>query len=180
MILTDALTRFTVLVPCRTSDSARDTAARLYAHLFAYFGLPDVLVSDNDNLLSSSFFSMLCLLLNVKRVFTTIAHPEANGLVERRIGVIKERLRALLPPGKKTRWAVRLPLIQFHLNSAVCSSTGVSPAFAMTGCVPSDPLELEIAAITDRRSPVASALSFINQRAGIMMKLRETHDAKQA
>ena len=63
--------------------------------LFAQFGLPEVLVSDNGPNFVSSEFNEFLHRNGVKQVTSALAHPASNGLAERAIKTVKEGLSKL-------------------------------------------------------------------------------------
>lgn len=178
LLVVDALTRFVILIPARSTDTSWDTAQRLLNHAISLFGWPREIVSDQDSLLTSRFTRSLCKLAGINHLTTTVVHPEANGRAEARVKAVKERLQTVLAPGHKQEWARRLPAIQLALNSAVNSTTGCSPVFAMTGAQPADPLLLEIRAATTGLTENQDALQFLADRFSALLDIRE-HEAER-
>ena len=56
---------------------------------FADKGIPEQLVSDNGTNFTSELIRQMCLKLQIRQIFSSVYHPEANGLVERWNGTMK-------------------------------------------------------------------------------------------
>ena len=97
--------------------------------LFAQFGLPEVLVSDNGPNFVSSEFKEFLHHNGVKQVTSAPAHPASNGLAERAVKTVKEGLSKL----KSGTIADRLFRFLFTYRNTPHSITGVSPAELLLG-----------------------------------------------
>ena len=64
--------------------------------------------------------------LGVTRIKTSVFHPEANGLVERFHGTLKQMLRKFVSDNV-TLWDKYLPYLLFAYREVPCASTGYSP-----------------------------------------------------
>jgi transposase InsO family protein len=56
-------------------------------------GIPDQLVSDNGTNFTSELIQQMCSKLQIRQIFSSVYHPEANGLVERWNGTMKRCLK---------------------------------------------------------------------------------------
>ena len=61
--------------------------------LFARFGLPETIVSDNGTLFTSMEFENFCKLLSINHLKSVPYHPRSNGLVERFIDIFKRAIK---------------------------------------------------------------------------------------
>lgn len=161
-----------MLIPCRTTDKARDLAERLYSYVFSFFGLPHTIVSDNDILTSAKFFRSLAALMGIRHLSTTVNHPEANGRAEAKVKTVKERLQTLLEFGSKDKWAARLAMVQLSINSAISSATGFSPLYTLTGAQPFDPLALAVRQRTNGMVDNVEALNFVLARHAALLEIK--------
>ena len=59
--------------------------------LFAQFGIPEVVVTDNGACFVSEEFEMYLTRNGVKHITSTPYHPSTNGLAERAVQVVKKR-----------------------------------------------------------------------------------------
>ncbi|XP_022032914.1 uncharacterized protein LOC110934027 [Helianthus annuus] len=55
----------------------------LWEHIVCRFGLPLYLVSDNGTQFTDRIFQEWCTNLHIQQIFTSVAHPQGNGQVER-------------------------------------------------------------------------------------------------
>ncbi|KAI0986081.1 hypothetical protein GJ496_000923 [Pomphorhynchus laevis] len=112
--------------------------ASLHAHtviskmreVFARLGVPAELVSDNGPPFTSALFTTFLKNNNIRHRLTTPYHPKSNGLIERLVQTVKQRV--LL---RCERGAVNKRLQQFlmsYRNSIHCS-TKETPARLMIG-----------------------------------------------
>jgi hypothetical protein len=140
LVVMDVLTKFVYLVPCLKTDSAETTAKRLFAQVFCVHGAPVVLQSDRDTKFCSAFFSQLMVCFNVRQAMGGAYDHRWNGIVENMNRQVECLLRSVLAHHKDRAFTEYLPLVAFSLNSAVHSSTKMSPYFAMFGVEPCNPV----------------------------------------
>ncbi len=89
----------------------------------ARFGVPETLTSDRG----TQFF---CSKLGMRHVMTTAYHPQANGLVVRTHGQLKDALRARQAG---VDWPTHLPWVLLGLRAAPKEVSGLSSAEAVFG-----------------------------------------------
>ena len=95
LVLTDHFSRWKDAIPL--PDGTAETVARaLDERIFAYFGLPERIHSDQGAQFESVMFQELCQLWGVQKSRTTAYHPQGNGVVERGNKELGDGLRALL------------------------------------------------------------------------------------
>ena len=71
----------------------------------------------------------LASLLRFKHLVVVAYHPQANGIVERRMKEVMNHLRALVFENRiRDVWSFYLPLVQRILNYSVDGSIGTQPA----------------------------------------------------
>ena len=68
----------------------------LWEFIICRFGLPQQLVSDNGTQFADNGLQEWLKELLITQVFASVAHPQANGLVERANRTIKEGIKARL------------------------------------------------------------------------------------
>jgi transposase InsO family protein len=67
------------------------------------------LTVDNDKQFDHQDFREFCNSIDTKAVFTSIYHPQSNGVVERANGKIFSAIKKRLLDDKKGKWAEQLP-----------------------------------------------------------------------
>ena len=94
-----------------------------------------------QNLLLMLYKSFLSS-LGVKIRHSTPLHSQANGLAERCIQTIEQTLHTVLVSDKPKTWHEVLPSCVFAYNTAVSSTTSVSPFQLMFGRLPRGPIQV--------------------------------------
>ena len=94
--------------------SAAECASAMFHELISHFGVPVVITSDRDTQFTSSLWSAICSLLNIKHKTITAFHPQSNGIVERFHRQLKNSLGACLA---SSDWFVHLPWVLLGLRS---------------------------------------------------------------
>ena len=79
------------------STSAEATIAKL-RNIFATFGLPEQLVSDNGSSFTSTEFQKFLMEKGVKQILTSPYHPSSNELAERAVQTFKNAVKKLDGP----------------------------------------------------------------------------------
>ena len=112
-------------LPNKTSDIVTD-ALTTFVH---DFGTPRSIVLDNGGEFQGAAFQNFCRRNQIRLLHTTPYHPQGNGVVERMHRTLKSVLASLCN-GYPLRWPQLIRQCQGVLNSAVHTSTGVTPFFA--------------------------------------------------
>ena len=127
LVVIDAKSKWLEVVPV-TSTSANSTIVTLRS-LFARFGVPRSLVSDNGPGFTSAEFAKFLSDNGVTHIRTAPYHPCSNGLAERAVRTTKEALRKVT----SGTFNQRLSRFLFNYRVTPSASTGISPAVAMFG-----------------------------------------------
>lgn len=85
------------------NDLTADTLIEKLEDIFAYFGYPKNLVSDNGPPYTSYAFKKYCEENNIKLIHTPPYHPASNGMVERGVQTVKQILKKLVLDAKRLR-----------------------------------------------------------------------------
>ena len=99
--------------------------------LFARWGLPKVVTTDNGPQLTSAEFSDFLAGKGVKHIRTAFYHPQANGGVERFNATLKNGIRAHMAQG--CTFDVALNQTVLHYRASPHCTTQVSPSLLMLG-----------------------------------------------
>ncbi|GAA5972542.1 hypothetical protein JCM11641_001892 [Rhodosporidiobolus odoratus] len=136
LTMTDRLTGYTRILPCRSKDGAREIAELVYRGWFCLFGLPQRLVSDRDKLFTSKFWRTLHKRVGLHLQMSTSFHPETDGRSERTNKTVVQILRQYVSRQQQD-WVSHLSSVEFSVNAAVNDSTGKSPFELVLGFTPS-------------------------------------------
>ena len=127
--LVDAATGFIITNPVKdkTSNGVTET---LLDKFMPYFGCPKVLVTDKGKENVNKEIELLCNKYNIKHIISSTYHPQSNGMVERRQGMILSFLRKLTTSyADQGNWDKKLSDFQLITNSTVSKARGYSPFF---------------------------------------------------
>ncbi|KAM3961452.1 LOW QUALITY PROTEIN: uncharacterized protein ACR2FA_004568 [Aphomia sociella] len=122
LIFVDSYSRWPEVFIVNNTNSA--TVIKYLRMLFATHGLCEVLVSDNGTQLISEEMNTFLNANNIKHVTTAPYHPATNGLAERMVQTVKDKLRKM----SDIPWDIRIPNMLLGLRATPCSSTNKSPA----------------------------------------------------
>uniref|UniRef100_A0A8C9TGR2 Gypsy retrotransposon integrase-like protein 1 n=1 Tax=Scleropages formosus TaxID=113540 RepID=A0A8C9TGR2_SCLFO len=100
LIVMDAYARWPEIVPMQSTTSAK--TIEVLRHLFAAYGLPQEVVTDNGPQFTSREFEQFLLLNGVKHTESPAYHPASNGLAERLVQNLKRTLAKNRAVGGKT------------------------------------------------------------------------------
>ncbi|CAI5681075.1 unnamed protein product, partial [Oreochromis niloticus] len=114
---------------------------RLVEEMFARFGVPAELHSDQGRNFESKVFGEICRRLGVEKTRTTPLHPQSDGLVERFNRTLATQL-AILTSGHQRDWDRHLPLVLWSYRTAVQESSQCTPAALMFGRELRTPVDL--------------------------------------
>ncbi|XP_076937506.1 uncharacterized protein LOC143605174 [Bidens hawaiensis] len=112
------------------SITASSVKKFLWEFIICRFGLPLELVSDVVTQFADSGLQEWLKELHVTQIFTSVAHPQANGQVERTNRTIKEGIKVRLGT-KRTGWVDELPHVLWAFRTHKFSSNSEMP-FSLT------------------------------------------------
>lgn len=93
LVIIDAHTKYLDIVPM--AHATTNGVIDALRHLFATFGLPEHLVSDNGSQFTSDVFQRFLRENGIHHTRTAPGHPATNGLAERYVGYFKEKMKLL-------------------------------------------------------------------------------------
>ena len=125
----DVFTKFMMAVPL-TATSSRDVINAINAHWIAKFGPFKRYLSDNGSNFASAETHAFIRGLGATVLHSTPYHPQGNGVAERMMRTIQDTI-AKEDATTHTEWDLLLPSITYSINTAVSTTTGFSPYFAV-------------------------------------------------
>ena len=104
---------------------------RVLQDMFARWGIPEQIVTDNGPQFISSDFTMFLTSHGVKHIRTAPYHPASNGAAERVVQTVKQALRAGLQAGDPIEECLASFLLRYRNTQH--ATTGVAPSELMVG-----------------------------------------------
>ena len=126
-IVVDAHTKWPEVIPMKTT-TANNTITVLRS-LFARYGIPNQIVSDNGSQFTSEEYRKFCESNGIRRTLVAPYHPSSNGEAERFVQTFKSALRRAKSEDLKQALAQFL----LHYRTSSHGTTGKSPAEMMFG-----------------------------------------------
>ena len=127
LILVDAHSKWIDVHPVKNANST--TTIQKLRSIFATHGLPEMIVSDNGSVFTSSEFKEFTSRNAIRHVTTAPYHPSSNGLAERAVQTFKASMKKITAGSVETR--VARFLFQYRLTPH--ASTGRPPAELLLG-----------------------------------------------
>ena len=130
----DANTKFVTTVAL-ADQQAETIKEELWPKWFAYFGIPNSLLSDQGPNVDGRVIRELCKQLKILKMHSSPYHPEGNGSTERSIGSVKTIIRSMCQARSIAveDWDKLLEEATLAYNNTVNKSTGFSPFRSMFG-----------------------------------------------
>ena len=125
-VVIDMLTSMVHLVPTKQTYRATDIAELMFDAIYKLHSLPGQIVSDRDSLFTSKFWKRLHRLLDTELRMSSAFHPQTDGATERANRTTTQMIRQCVSPNQKD-WVLKLPAIEFAIDSARSSTTDFSP-----------------------------------------------------
>ena len=129
LIAVDAHSKWPEVVQMNTTNAAQTIT--VLRQMFATYGLPKQLVSDNGPQFTSAEFTEFCSVNEIQHVRVAPYHPSSNGLAERFVQTFKGEMKK----GEKDGLPLPHRLASFLLTYCTTphATTGVPPCVLMMG-----------------------------------------------
>ena len=128
LIIVDVLSRFVITKPLKSMEG-KEIARALY-EVFALFGPPKAMQSDNGTEFINKVVKALTAAAGVDHRQVVAWNPRANGLAERTVKVVKDLLKKKLE-GVWERWDEALPGVSFAINTAKDAALSQTAPFTL-------------------------------------------------
>ncbi|XGW28165.1 hypothetical protein V3C99_008177 [Haemonchus contortus] len=125
LIVVDAYSKWPEVIEMSTTTSK--ATIRQLSRLFAQFGYPETLVSDNGSQFTSTDFTEFCKANGIAHLRSPPYHPQSNGQAERFVDTFKRALEKL-KNSETTTEAVQKFLLSYRSTPCTSSPEGRSPA----------------------------------------------------
>ena len=113
-------------------DLRSSTVIKHFDAMFAQFGNPELLVTDNGTQFVSDEIKKFCKKRGIEHITSATYHPQSNGRAERGVETIKNRLAKYSPDKDKTE-ALNEILQNYRSSPKMSNLNGLSPAELFIG-----------------------------------------------
>nr|XP_014428535.1 protein NYNRIN-like [Pelodiscus sinensis] len=111
--------------PCKKAD-AITVAKKLLNHYIPSWGIPLVISSDRGTHFTGQIVQKLTKYYSIRQALHCPRHPESAGAVERRNGILKNKLAKICEDSGLT-WVEALPIALMSMRATPNRKTGLSP-----------------------------------------------------
>jgi hypothetical protein len=124
--------RAAVFLPCSSTVTGPGIAQLYLDNVYRWFGLPSKMISDRDPRFTSHFGKALMEKLGIQQNLSMTAHPQTDGLSERKNQWVEQYLRLVtsMNPESWTNW---LSIASAVHNNRRNTTTGLSPNQILLG-----------------------------------------------
>lgn len=126
LLLVDSFSRWFDAHMMKTTTSAKLIA--VLRSIFAYFGLPSIIVSDNGPPFNSKEFITFCENNGIDCLKSPPYHPQSNGWAECGVRTIKQSLRKMILENKGAQIELLLARFLMKYRNTPTTTTGKSPS----------------------------------------------------
>ena len=131
VVFQDLFTKWPMAFP--TPDQKTERIVRLLVEqIVPLFGVPEALLSDRGTNLLSVLMQDVCKLLGIKKLNTTVHHPQCDGMIERLNRTLKAMLRKQAAKFG-TEWDTYLSGALWAYRNTPHTSTGEKPSYLLLG-----------------------------------------------
>ena len=160
--ITDIFSKWSEAVPVR-NHTASVVAKVLVDNVFARFGAPKRLLSDQGPEFESQLFQELCSRLEIEKIRTSPYQPSTNACVERFHRTLNSMLAKVIKENQRD-WDDCLPAVMAAYRAAKHESTGYSPNFLVLGRENRAPLDLVLGPVIGDEERELSYDEFVSQQ----------------
>jgi len=121
----DDLSKYVVAVPIGQQDAEMVARAFMEKAVLTY-GTPPILQNDQGANFISEVFKNTCKILKIKKIQSTVFHPESQGSIGRSHRVLAEYLRHYVKEDQ-TNWDQWVTFATYMYNTTEHSATGFTP-----------------------------------------------------
>jgi hypothetical protein len=125
LCITDYFTRWVTAVAL-PDCSAQTTARTLFNDYICRYGVPKSILSDQGTHFKNQLMEAMAKLIGCNHIFSSVYHPQTNGLVERFNATFVPQI-AKLQDRENNNWDEFLSPVVFAYNTGIHATTGYSP-----------------------------------------------------
>ncbi|KAM9983313.1 hypothetical protein ACTFIZ_007632 [Dictyostelium cf. discoideum] len=193
LVIVDRLSKFVVLIPIPTHTTSIQVINLIQDQVFFTFGMPSVIISDNDPLFTSTSWKRWIEANNIIHNTCLPYHHQGNGQAEIMVRIVSNSLRKCLINSKfvanpditfielndiQNDWVGYLKSVQFCINNMVSEITSLTPFQVLTGSHARSPISLVLQYEDDKHSrslglDKKSYCEFIQHKLNILDKVQQ-------
>lgn len=133
LVVVDSFSKWLECLCMSSGTSTRALISKL-KYIFSTFGIPNLLVSDNDVKINSNEFRTFCKSNGIKYMTTPIYHPPSNGQAENAVRTCKKMLKCIIQDHLPSHKIDEILLgYLFNYRNTVHCTTEETPAKLMFG-----------------------------------------------
>ncbi|KAH9311968.1 hypothetical protein KI387_027003, partial [Taxus chinensis] len=122
----DKLTKVAHFIAGNLKDDSPILARRFVHEIFRLHGVPELIISDRDPIMTLRFWKTLNAALRTKLNFSFAYHPETDGKTKRVNQDLEDMLR-MYYMDQQYKWEEYLPLVEFAYNNTYHASLKMTP-----------------------------------------------------
>ena len=148
LCIVDVFTRYIEAIPLKHQKACSIVKEFENGWVFRGHGVPKGILTDQAHNVDGTEVREMCEKFGIEKRHTSPYHPQADGLAERSIGLVKQVARCLTIERNldKDAWPSILTEVTFYCNNIENSSTKLSAHLLSTGRQPTSPIDAWIAA----------------------------------
>ncbi len=140
LILEDYYSKWPCVAPLKSLVAS--SVINEMERFFADFGVPSVLVSDNGPQFGCAEFRRFCQSKGIRHTTSSPEYPKSNGLIERMVQTVKERLLKMIQDGR-TLWEALAAIRSTPVSSSLPSPSVLLQSRNLRGSLPYAPAALQ-------------------------------------
>jgi hypothetical protein len=134
LVMVDKFTKWIEVKPISKCDG--HTSVKFLKDIILRYGFPHSIITDNGSNFAQGPFARYCGEVGIQLDVASVAHPCANGQVERSNGLVLSDIKPrLIEPLEKSPgcWLDELPIVLWSLRTTPNRSIGYTPFFLVYG-----------------------------------------------
>ena len=140
LTIIDQFSKFALAFPIRNQEAVT-IAKILVDQVFAYFGVPLRILTDQGRNFESELFLELCRSMGIDKVRTSSYRATTNGLLERFHRTLNSMIAKVVKESQRD-WDLHMPQIMAAYRASINSVTGYSPNYLIFGKENRAPIDL--------------------------------------
>ncbi|GKV05317.1 hypothetical protein SLEP1_g17345 [Rubroshorea leprosula] len=144
----------------------------LFSSVICKYGIPNQIIADNSPQFNCNSFRDFCSSYGIKLVFTSVYHPEANGMVESVNKAILEGIKPRLDQ-LKTKWVDELNNVLWAYQTTSRTATGETPYHLAFGTEAIIPVEIGVPSLRISHFEPAQNERLLRENLNFLDEVRE-------